>query len=316
MLANVEESDQDGYDERHWERIVRPSGHRHRPLPLALCAIAVGAAAVLVGSGAAPVGSADGYTYVSPGIGCADETFAYLVALRATLSPAEGATVPVGTPVPFTGYGNAEAPVSFAVASSPVLLANPDIDSGLGSAQPAPAESYTFTSTRASATPRTVYWDASFSTAGLKECEGQTPKIETTQPRTLTVLAPPVVQAPAPVRVSISSLRGFRLSHPAVRYRIGCTARCSGDTSYEVLVARGHHRAVHVAELDLKLESVSIMSEAGGEQQIAHDYTGRALRMLEGFIHAGDAVELRISLNVTGSSGNTVQAQRYARLRT
>ncbi|HEY2142041.1 MAG TPA: hypothetical protein VGG98_08275 [Solirubrobacteraceae bacterium] len=96
-------------------------------------------------------------------------------------------SVQAGTPVTFSGYSG--SPVTFAVASSQALLSSPDIDSGAGSAQP--EQLYTFTSTRATAAPATVYWDASFSSAALKACEGLTPTTYTTQVRTLTVLSPP-----------------------------------------------------------------------------------------------------------------------------
>jgi hypothetical protein len=127
-------------------------------------------------------------------------------------------------------------------------------------------------------------------------------------------LAPPVVQAP-PIQVSIGLLGSFHLSRPALFYRVGCSARCSGDTSYEVYVVRRHNRAVHVSRLDLNSYPVSIVSEAGGEQQITHEYADRSLRMLERIIHAGDVVELRISVKVTGALGNPAQARRTTRLK-
>ncbi len=313
---------------RPWQH--RPSGLIALPssqicrFPRAVSAIAVGVSAFVLGSVGLSAGSAYGYVYKAPYLSCFDETYADMATLRASLVPAEGAAVPVGAPVTFTG--NAGATVTFAVASSPALLATPDIDSGLGSARPAPGEGYSFTSTKTSDKPGTVYWDASFSTAGFKECEGQTPKIETTQPRALTVLAPavpavlsptlppPVVQV-SPIQVSIGLLGNFHLSRPTLFYRVRCSARCSGDTSYEVYVVRRHNRAVHVSRLDLNSYPVSIVSEAGGEQQITDDYAGRSLRMLERIIHAGDAVELRISVKVTSASGDPAQARRTVQLK-
>jgi hypothetical protein len=287
-------------------------------------AIGVGASALVLGLVGLSAGPAYGYAYEAPYLPCYDETYAHLATLRGSLVPAEGTAVPVGAPVTFTG--NAGAPVTFAVASSPALLATPDIDSGLGSAQPAPGESYSFTSAKTTANPGTVYWDASFSTAGFKECEGQAPTIETTQPRALTVLAPavpavlsptlapPVVQT-SPIQVSIDLPGSVHLSGATLFYGVRCSSRCSGDTSYEVYVVRRHSRAVHESRLDLNSYPVSIVSEAGGEQQITHEYAGRSLRMLERIIHAGDVVELRISVKVTGASGNPAQARRTARLR-
>jgi len=75
------------------------------------------------------------------------------------LEPANGATVPAGTPVVFSAESILENAPTFSVASSPALLSSPDIDSGTGSQAGA---FYRFTSTRATSTPRTIYWTASF----------------------------------------------------------------------------------------------------------------------------------------------------------
>jgi hypothetical protein len=122
---------------------------------------------------------------------CSSAAQAAMSALEAHLSPANGVTIQAGTPVTFSGEFSQA--LTFNVASSPTLLSTPDIDSGPGSAQPQPSGSplYTFTSTKAAATPGTIYWDASFSDAGLKGCEGQAPITYTTQARTLMVLPAP-----------------------------------------------------------------------------------------------------------------------------
>jgi hypothetical protein len=126
-------------------------------------------------------GSAWALTYGSPPwLICADnKESAEVVASHMTLEPANGATVPAGTPVTFSGESNYA--LTFSVASSEALLSSPDIDSGAGSQSGA---FYKFTSTKATATPRTIYWRASFTfTPG--ECES--PSTFTTSVRTLTV---------------------------------------------------------------------------------------------------------------------------------
>ena len=176
---------------------------------------------------------------VTPYLECFNESQSALASLQASLAPANDATMPVGTPVIFTGRSTATP--TFAVASSaPALLASPDIDTGVGSAQPEAASSepstysYSFTSTKASATPGTVYWDASFSNAGFKDCKGETPQTYTTQPRTLTVLAPPAPAVPStpppaplvetsPLQVSISAIGSFHLAHPTALYASAAT---------------------------------------------------------------------------------------------
>jgi hypothetical protein len=87
------------------------------------------------------------------------------VASAMTLEPANGATVPAGTPVTFSG--RTEQALTFSVASSQALLSSPDIDSGMGLQSGA---SYKFTSAKATATPRTIYWTGSF-TLTPNECE-------------------------------------------------------------------------------------------------------------------------------------------------
>jgi hypothetical protein len=73
--------------------------------------------------------------------------------------PANGATVQAGTPVVLSVESLQHHAPRFSVASSPTLLYRPDIDSGRGSQLGA---FYTFVSAKATATPRTIYWIASF----------------------------------------------------------------------------------------------------------------------------------------------------------
>jgi hypothetical protein len=99
------------------------------------------------------------------------------------LLPANGSTVPAGTPVTFSGESTNA--LTFDIASSEALLASalpsPDIDSGLGSQSGA---HYEFTSTKATAAPRTIYWRASF-TFTPEDCE--TPATFFTPVQTLIV---------------------------------------------------------------------------------------------------------------------------------
>jgi len=131
---------------------------------------------------------AQGYVE-APYLACFNSSEGDLLALERSLSPAINTYVQAGTPVTFSG--NSGAPVTFAVASSSAaLLAGPDIDSGLGALQPG-TSTYTFTSTKASATPGVlIFWDASFSNATLAACKGMAPKTYTTTVRTFTVTSP------------------------------------------------------------------------------------------------------------------------------
>jgi hypothetical protein len=138
-------------------------------LVLTACAMAVPA----VPAQALEYGSA-------PWLVCADNKEAAEVGARnMPLEPANGATVPAGTPVTFSGESTHA--LTFNVASSEALVSSPDIDTGVGLQSGA---FYRFTSTKATATPRTVYWTASF-TFTPEDCEG--PSTFTTSLRTLVV---------------------------------------------------------------------------------------------------------------------------------
>jgi hypothetical protein len=104
--------------------------------------------------------------------------------------PTDGSTVSVGTPVTFSGESS--HPLTFNIASSPSLLSAPDVDSGLGALQSGAL--YTFTSSKASAVTRTVYWSASI-TFTPDDCEA--PVTFTTPARTLTIVLPASAEAEA-----------------------------------------------------------------------------------------------------------------------
>jgi hypothetical protein len=286
---------------------------------LAMASLPVGLVALVF------VGSARGYTAeITPQDECYAAGRAAVAALEVKLAPSNETTVQAGRAVTFSGYS--EAPLTFAVASSAALLSSPDIESTLASEQPQPSGGplYSLTSTKASATPGTVYWDASFSNDTLPECAEFRTTL-TTKARTLMVLpapasptqtlsqTPPPPSSP-PVQVSISTLGSFHLAHGTVTYGIHCTESCHGDTDYDVLAVRHHGRAVRVPKLALDAEPVSIAAAMGGSEAFAHKYRGSSLRMLKSLLGAGDAVELQISVKVTGAAGGTVQAQRTVRL--
>ena len=100
--------------------------------------------------------------------------------------------VPAGTPVTFSSLSS--QPLSFAIATSEALLATPNVDSGPASPSSptqnvSGSQHYSFTSTKATATAGTVYWQASFSTAAMPNC-ANFPRTEETAVRALNVLPP------------------------------------------------------------------------------------------------------------------------------
>ncbi len=151
-------------------------------------------AAMVIAMGAVAAVSAHAYTVGPPSesLLCSSEAIAALGVVENFLSPANGSTVVVGTPITFSS--DSSQPLSFAIASSEALLSTPNVDSGPGSPSPPPpnaagTQNYSFTSTKATSTAGTVYWQASFSTAAMPHCADYV-RTEKTAVRTLTVLAP------------------------------------------------------------------------------------------------------------------------------
>lgn len=247
------------------------------------------------------------------------------LALEHSLSPANGAEVPAGTAITFSG--ESPYPVTFSIASAPALLSAPDIDSGAGSAGPGQTSSfaaYTFTSTKAAEVPRTIYWQASFSNAGIPEC-AEKPSTVSTEARTLTVLppvpAPPVARsethpttAPAsPLRVSIRKPVRFSVRHPRITFGVRCTSACTGHASYEVFVPRPHARPREVSKLELRSRSVHMRASGGGEARLLLAYRGSALQTLKDLLLSGGTVEVRFFATVKGQSGEVATARRVLR---
>lgn len=91
--------------------------------------------------------------------------------------------------------------VTFGIASSASLLTSPDIGTGPGvvSAEGAGASNegartYTFTAINTDAAPRIVYWDVSYSSSDLPECETFAPTTLTTGAREVIVQPQTAVQ--------------------------------------------------------------------------------------------------------------------------
>ncbi len=215
-----------------------------------------------------------------------------LESLEYSLSPSNESTVPVGVPVTFSGSSG--LPVTFAVASSPALLSSPDIDSGLGSGQPEPMSSghedaYTFTSTKATATARTVYWDASFSTANISECAGMSASTYTTKVRTLTVLAPPsstpmpspaatpATTGPESGAVSLVSTSIAVQGSGMALVKLDCTGHmaCEGNLTLTA-EAKGRKKRI-TSTVTVGSASFSISGDEAKTVEVKLDGTGRAL---------------------------------------
>ena len=103
-----------------------------------VAAVMASACGVAAFGGLAPVAPAYTVGPPSPALICVGATHAAEVAASAIpLEPANGATVPAGTPVTFSGESSSA--LTFSVASSQALLSSPDMDSGIGAArEPSP----------------------------------------------------------------------------------------------------------------------------------------------------------------------------------
>jgi hypothetical protein len=236
----------------------------------------------------------------SPWLICANNKEAAEVAARnIPLEPASGATVPAGTPVAFSGESNRA--LTFNVASSQALLSSPDIDSGTGSQS---GSFYKFASTKAAATPRTIYWTASW-TFTPEDCES--PSTFTTPVRTL-IVAPTEAELAATKRqqeeaaakqklqeeaaakkkqeetaatgsVLLNSVSIDVKSGRAAAVKLTCSdvATCVGKVALTASASGGKGKTRHARTESIGIASFSIAAGEGATVQVPLDKTGRAL---------------------------------------
>jgi hypothetical protein len=165
----------------------------------------------------------------------------------ALLAPGEGETVQSGSPLTLSlsGGGGVLSTPTFLVASSPVLLATPDIDSGAGTEQAeVPGPVFRFTSTKATAVARTIYWAARFTAFLPEECKSP-PITYTTPARSLIVTAPPPALSAPPVVTEPSGLPPVVLPVTGKPHSTRCAVpRLKGDS---LALARSVLRKAHCA---------------------------------------------------------------------
>ncbi|MGO9322363.1 MAG: hypothetical protein ACLQBY_16390 [Solirubrobacteraceae bacterium] len=243
----------------------------------------------------------------SPAIICAVERHSNEIVEEYSklLSPPSGATVLAGAAVTFSAQSGSESPLTFTVASSLALLSSPDIDSGPGLLLA--AGEYSFTSTKAAATPRTVYWTASF-TRVLRDCEGP-PVTFTIPPRTLTVLPSPTEEEAAAKKqeeeaaarkkadeeaaaIASVSLDGVAIrvqSNYEAAVKLACvgTATCSGKLTLTALGVNGKGKKKHAKTEAIGSAIFSIAAGRTATVKLTLNKTGRALlRVAHGYLSA------------------------------
>jgi hypothetical protein len=254
----------------------------------------------------------------------AEKALVAFVAENTPLSPATGAEAQQGSAVTFSFEHELEATtMRFEAASSEALLSRPDIDSGTATAQPA---KFTFTSTNATAQPRTVFWSFSFAHT-LKACGGETVTY-TTHVRRLEVkgtgssgssgessaVSPPT-QSPAHLRVGITAPRVLHVGRPVVSYTVSCTAQCTGSTSVKAWLVPRHKKALRTRLLDFGPRSVSIKGSSGGRERFTERLHGHGLAKLRSVFHTRGEGRLVVSVTVKDSSGKVAQISRTILLR-
>jgi hypothetical protein len=219
------------------------------------------------------------------------------------LEPANGTTVPAGTPVVFSAEESGQA-LTFSVASSPALLSSPDIDSGTGS-QASAFDS--FTSTKATASPRTIYWTASF-TVTPDGCEG--PSTFTTSVRTLTVVASEAELAAAKMRHEEEAAKKQseeKAAEGAARKREE-EAAAAGSVALDAVIAlnvvNSREAAVNLTCADVATctgELTLTASATAGKGKTRHNKTEH-IGTARFSIAAGEDATIKVALDKTGRS--------------
>lgn len=262
------------------------------------------------------VASSDALTYgTSPGAICGAEVGSEQAVLESSLAPMNEASVRQDSTASFSAHSG--VPLTFSIASSPALLASPNLDSGLATAQPPanPTEhdvAYSFSSSKATVIAGVVYWDASFSDGSIPACAALSPaptSVTTTPVRALTVTPMPPAN-PTITTVVVPTTKRQKLVHTTVSYSVQCAVACTGSTSYQVFVKGPKHRhATHAVGLDLPSRSVSIATE-NGSQPVSLSYTKHPLRELAKLVRAGDSVSVQITVSVTNLAGIAAEVRK------
>jgi hypothetical protein len=262
---------------------------------IAVCVATIGTSACAIAS------PAHAFTKgFEPWLVCANNKEAAEVGTRnMPLEPANGATVPAGTPVSFSGESNYA--LTFNFASSSALVASPDIDSGTGS-QSGPF--FKFTSTKATTAPRTIYWTASFTfTPG--DCEA--PSTFTTPVRTL-IVSPNEAELAATKKQGEEAAAKKKLEEEAaakkkeeevaaagsvvldsltiavessrdaaVKLTCSDVATCAGKLTLTTSVTSGKGKARHARVESIGAGSFSIVAGAAATVDLGLNKAGRAL---------------------------------------
>jgi hypothetical protein len=263
--------------------------------------------------------AASGYSFETPPwVVCSGAASANLTGLEYPFTHTAPTAVTVGMPVTLTVTSS--VPVQFSFASTAALLSSPDIDGGAGSDQTPAAQgahTYSFTSTKATATAGRVYYQGSFSDAGIPQCAGQTPTILKTAVHTLTVAPPVPPSAPAagsevpaaststpggPVfSVGLNAPLSVRLRRSGFSFLVSCSRACSGSSQVTVLLVRPHGPAKHLTRFQPTATRVEINGQDGGGERITERLNSRLVAQLRSLVHSTAKLELELVASVADS---------------
>jgi hypothetical protein len=235
------------------------------------------------------------------------------------LIPADGISASQGTQIGFSG--GSSVPVTFAVASSPILLSTPDVDAGPGVQQMSPSGglAYTFTSSKAAATAGTVYWTASISNVGLPDCSGAEPTTYTTKVRTMTIMAPlPVTMGtttppPVPSLVSVlaTSLRVSAVDAVAIELACGGETLCAGRLRLRVKQVTKKRRGRKIHTITIAAGTFALTAGTRAVVNVPLNTTGRRL-LRTGHQHLTANLQLEQELGIRQTLTKEVRLARRA----
>jgi len=249
--------------------------------------------------------------------------------------PANGTKVAQGSTV--TLEAESQWQLHFSLASSETLLSNPDIDQGYGQAQPGEQTNrYTFSSTKATAQPGTVYWDASFRVK-LYSCGGEERTFATTvmqqKANTFTVVASAVEPAPLPApeppppsqgtkegpasswsarstaRLALTSARRLSRRFGAIPFIVQCTASCAGVAQADGFLLKPH-RKLPLRALRCVAQRFRFAAAAGGSKRMICRLRARAVAVVRRLLRHRKRIELELSARATFADRRSISVSR------
>jgi hypothetical protein len=196
-----------------------------------------------------------------------------------------------------TFSGESSSALTFSVASSQALLSSPDIDSGMG----APSGAFSrFTSSKATATPRTIYWTASFT---LTPSECTSPSTFTSPVQTL-IVAPSEAEVAAAKKKQEEEAAKKKQEEEAAARKKEEEAAAAGAVVLDgktIAVEGGRTAAVKLTCLDIQrcVGKLTLTADAATRAKVRHDKT-ESVGTASFSIGAGEKATIKLTLDKSG----------------